>query len=230
MESRLLVIMVGMKTRNALLVIIVLSLSSVFIAGCGSDAEQTANGPATSDSIVANKGPVAVNVDPKEVNDPTVAVLTDANSNSVSNSNSGIAAISNVADMKQAKLDKLRSGNGGGPAPAGAQPLRREAPDNSLYWSTLTDVALETRQFRDNAQIGKVEKVNDGRKSTIKIYLRNGKLVEVPGEKVADISRESVTTFINLAGLKPPAPPQPPPASAPNPEKQRSVTILPKVQ
>lgn len=213
-----------MKAGNSSLVVIAVIFSSMWVAGCGSDTGPAAN---ASKSASSNKGPVAVNVDTNEVNNPSQTAGTDVNANP--GSNSGIAQISNMADMKQAKLDKLKSGTGG-PIPAGAAPLKREAPDNSQYWSTLTDVAVETRQFRDNAQIGKVEKINDGTRSTIKIYLRNGKLVELPGERVADISRESVTTFITLAGLKPPAAPQPPPAGPPNPEKQRSVTIFPKVQ
>lgn len=214
-----------MKTGKRSLSLLAIAISSLLVAGCGSEA-----GPAvsSSNSTSANKGPAAVNVDTNQVNNPSQTVATDGNSGSATNS--GSAQISNMADMKQAKLDKLRNGTGGGPAPAGAQPLKREAPDNSQYWSTLSDVALETRQFRDNAQIGKVEKINDGTRSTIKIYLRSGNLVEVPGEKVADISRESVTTFITLAGLKPPAAPQPPASGTPNPEKKRSVTIFPKVQ
>lgn len=207
-----------MKTSITSVAVII---GTLFLAGCGSDAGPQAK-VTNSNSTSNSKAPVAVSVDTSDVNDPQ---QTSVNSNS----ETGIAQISNVADMKQAKLDKLKSGSGG-PAPAGAQPLKREAPDNSQYWSILTDVALETRQFRDNPQIGKVEKINDGRKATVKIYLKTGKVVEVPGEKVPDISRESVTTFITLAGLKPPVAPPPPPSGEPSAEKKRSERIFPKVQ
>lgn len=139
---------------------------------------------------------------------------------------------SNIADQKQAKMDRLQQGNGDPSlGVANAKPLRREAPDNSEYWSTLTDVATETRAFRAHPEIAKAERISDGKTTTVKVYLKNGKVVQVPGDRVRDFPRESVNTFAAIAGVKPVATPTPPPvAPGTNPAKEKPITVFPKVQ
>lgn len=213
-----------MKRRLAVFAFVSIAFAGLATSGCGSSV-------ADQDSRASNNGttsaPRPVAVDANEVNSPP------QNSAAANASDPGFQQAGNLSELKQAKLDKQKNGGGGtGGFPSNTEPLRRETPDDSQYWSVLTDVATETRQFRSNPQIAKVEKINDGRNATIKIHLRNGKVMEFPGNRVADISRESVNTFIAMAGLKPPATPTPQPApdGEQNPQKKRSVNVFPKVQ
>ncbi|MDM7922948.1 MAG: hypothetical protein QUS14_11665 [Pyrinomonadaceae bacterium] len=214
-----------MKGRFVIFASLALGIGALVLSGCGSPAGTDKAASASNSGNGSAPRPVAV--DANEVNSPQ----QNANPNL---DDPGIQQASNMSDLKQAKLDKLRNGAGGGTGgfPSGAAPLKRETPDDSQYWSVLTDVATETRQFRSNPQIAKVEKINDGKTAVIKIHLRNGKVMDFPGNRVADISRESVNTFIAMAGLTPAATPTPPPAapSEPNPQKKRSVNVFPKVQ
>ena len=108
------------------------------------------------------------------------------------------------------------------------KPVKRAAPDDSEYWSTLTDVAREYREFKNNPQIKQVVRLNDGTNSVLQIHLKNGKVVEKPGNQIRNMATESVTTFIRLAGLTPPPIPQPSRGEpVDNPDKKREKSSRP---
>lgn len=195
--------------------------AAFFLGACGSAAPETAQ-----NTGVANKNAVSAN-------SPTVSNSGDVTAGPAvtdANSVAGDALMpSNVAEQKQAKIERLQQGNGDPSlGVANAKPLRREAPDNSEYWSTLTDVAVETRAFRDHPEIAKAERISDGKTTTIKVYLRTGKVVQASDDRVRDFPRASVNTFAAIAGVKPVATPTPPPATGPG--KEKPITVFPKVQ
>lgn len=196
------------------------------ISGCGSPSTDTDSQNAVSNTDrVQNANAVVQPPAPVDANTVNSTIVDG----SVADANSNTGFPSSVADAKQDKFEKLREGKGDMTGmPANVKPAKREAPDNSEYWSTLTDVAVETRAFRDHPEILKAEKINDGRTVKIKVYLKNGNVVEAPGDRVRDFPRESVNTFASIAGVKLIKPPPVVPDGKPG--KQKDVSVFPKVQ
>lgn len=140
--------------------------------------------------------------------------MTD--SNSVAATNANVTNTSNVVPIMPVNgtLNDANAANAAGAnqqakvvtPPANAKPMTFPAPDDSEYSSSMNSSgqAIETRVFRNDPQIAKVERlwknVND---KVITIYLKNGKKVNVPGDKLAEIKSVPITTFYDAAGLKP---------------------------
>jgi ABC-type Fe3+-hydroxamate transport system substrate-binding protein len=82
-------------------------------------------------------------------------------------------------------------------------PMARPAPEDSEFTATLTDVATEIRTFRNHPQIRRVEKVSDGKKSTVKVFLVNGKTAEFDGAKLPSLIQASSHQILELAGVEP---------------------------
>jgi len=94
--------------------------------------------------------------------------------------------------------------------PGNPKPMTFPAPDDSEY-STLMDksgAAIETRVFHSDPRILKVERIWKGvNDKVVNIYLKNGKVVKVAGDKWPDIKSQPVGVFYDAAGVKPPSPP-----------------------
>lgn len=204
--------------------IFTLLIASV-VSGCSGGAVSNSAPNTNASNAVATgningvQGPV--NVDANEVNDPSP--------------NGNEPAAGDVASAQRALADRSHITVTNPTNPDGskgtAKPVTRPAPDNSQYWSTLTDVAREFREFKDHPQIKKVEKTTDAKTSVVRIYLTNGKSVDVSGSTFPDISRVSVNEFVVAAGLQPIAPKTRPATPSENdPGKKRSEKILPGVQ
>ncbi len=84
----------------------------------------------------------------------------------------------------------------------------RSAPDNSELNTTMRPdgTFAETRTFKDHPQLIKIERVTSGQKVSLKIYLKNGKVVEVPKEKLPEFQVIAPGTILLAAGVKPAAP------------------------
>jgi hypothetical protein len=78
----------------------------------------------------------------------------------------------------------------------------RPAPEDSTISTTLTDVAREVRTWKKDPVLAKVEKTFDGENSSIKVYLRNGKVIPLPGTSIAQLSDIPAATVLSLAGVK----------------------------
>jgi hypothetical protein len=91
--------------------------------------------------------------------------------------------------------------------PAGnAKPLTYTAPDDSDYATTMDakGEAVETRTFHSNKYIAKVVRITrSASDKSISIYLKNGKMVNVPGDKWLDIKSQPVENFYAAAGIDP---------------------------
>jgi hypothetical protein len=81
----------------------------------------------------------------------------------------------------------------------------RPASDNSEIFVELKDVPIETRVFKNHPQLIKVVKSGAPGKTTIKVYLKGGKVVDVPGDKFPNLAAETAGSILAAAGVKPPA-------------------------
>ncbi|PYT00938.1 MAG: hypothetical protein DMF63_04530 [Acidobacteria bacterium] len=110
----------------------------------------------------------------------------------------------------QSKLERLRQGaaQSGPPVDPAALALKsaRPAPDNSTFMSYLSDMGYEIRMFKSHPQLQKVEKrtMNDGT-SIIKIYLRSGKVVDLPGQSIPMLATAPAAQIMSAAGLSAPS-------------------------
>jgi hypothetical protein len=78
----------------------------------------------------------------------------------------------------------------------------RPAPDNSTFATYLTDAGYEIRTFKNNPQILKVEKkVESNGSQSLKIFLRNGNVVQLPGSAIPILSTASAASIASAAGL-----------------------------
>lgn len=80
----------------------------------------------------------------------------------------------------------------------------RPAPEDSTMTTTLTDRARETRTWKKHPVLAKVEKIYDG-ESSIKVYLRNGKVIELPGNAIGKLDQIPAASVLEIAGVSAPA-------------------------
>lgn len=92
----------------------------------------------------------------------------------------------------------------------------RPASDNSEIFTELKDVPTETRVFKSHPQLIKVVKTGVPGKMTIKVYLKNGKIVDVAGDKFPNLGAETAGSILDAVGIKPP---QAPPSTRPDQKK-----------
>lgn len=89
-----------------------------------------------------------------------------------------------------------------------APPTARTAPEDSEFTAVLKDVGLETRTFKNHPQIDKVERITSPGKKVIKVYLKGGKVVELPGDAIKNLKTAHSSTILSAAGMAPAQPPQ----------------------
>ncbi len=214
--------LIGSRLPSAGILFLTAFLMIVLVlTGCGSPSD----GPNSSGNANANGSQARVDVSPDEVNRPSDTDIPNGADTNATLPNS----IANSQLEKQTRADRDSTGLPNPDGSAGTpKPLSRPAPDDSEYWSTLTDVARETRLFKSHPQIKRVEKINDGKKTEVKIFVAGDKVVNVPGDRFPDISRVSVNDFVKAAGLQPIPTKTPTPGPVvENPEKKRRERILP---
>jgi hypothetical protein len=91
--------------------------------------------------------------------------------------------------------------------PGKMSPLGKAAPDNSEMFAELGEVPIETRVFKNHPQLIKVVKSGIPPNQTIKVYLKGGKTVDLPGDKITNLGIEPAANILQAAGIKPAAPP-----------------------
>jgi hypothetical protein len=76
------------------------------------------------------------------------------------------------------------------------------APDNSEITSMLGENFVQTRTFKNNPQLLKVEVTmlsNENNRKVTKVYLKNGKIKEISEGKIADPMTESADNILKAA-------------------------------
>jgi hypothetical protein len=81
----------------------------------------------------------------------------------------------------------------------------RPAPDDSRIISELGAVPTETRIFNSHPVLAKVVKTGLPNNQTVKIYVKGGKVIELPGDKIPNIAA-SADSIMREAGLTMPTP------------------------
>ena len=155
----------------------------------------------------SNSDPNAARADVNGAGNARNAATDPVNTNAVPESVSQNApqTLDSALAAKKAKIDAMRSSDGTVPNPSLPSSVpTRPAPDNSEFSAVLTDMGRETRTFKDHPQLLKVEKLIEVKKQTIKIYLRGGKVIQLPGEKVPILATAPAAEILRAAGIQTP--------------------------
>ncbi len=195
-----------MKNR---LIPIILLIGLGIISACSSTSEEkpgpqgaTTAGPGstnTNGAIVAN----GVEIAPPRTADANASTATSTD------------PVAPPGALTQDRLDGLRKSGESGPGMDAATLARKNAkpaPDNSTFTSYLTDAGYEIRTFNNHPQLLKVEKkiTSDGNQ-TLKVFLRNGKVIDLPGQKINPLASAPASLILTAAEALPPPPVQRPP-------------------
>jgi hypothetical protein len=194
--------------RKAIFLGSTLSLA-IAVTGCNTaSAPESANSAANTN---ANVNPIANANIPANTNNPIA---------NVSPAPVGESKIPGIPDMPGTekpipKNDPTRT--------AKVQPIKRDAPDNSEITTSLGTDVTETRTFKNHPRIAKVEVIGMDKK-TVKVYLKNGQVRELPSGKVADPLAESGDNILKALGAGEPAKGETkpaPPAAADDTQKKQ---------
>jgi hypothetical protein len=121
------------------------------------------------------------------------------------NANVAAADPMQPSSLMQERLNRVKQTGASGPAVDPREMAlknARPAPENSTFTSYLSDAGYEIRTFKDHPQLLRAEKrVAGSDDQTLKVFLRNGKVVEVPGQKVESLSTISAAGILSAAGI-----------------------------
>jgi len=185
------------------LTFLALIAASVLAISCGSTPDKAARSSNTGISnVVSNSANAGA---PVSGSGTPVPGVQDANA--VSNADINAPAAGDVMQQKRREIADVPAS---GPLP---EPSAITAGEDSTISSSMdkSGVAYETRVFKSDPQIAKVQKVISTTGTSVKIYLRNGKVVPVSADKVRALSLVTLANLRELAGIK-----APPPATAPS--------------
>jgi len=83
----------------------------------------------------------------------------------------------------------------------------RTAPDDSVVSSgSRGKDFVETRTFKNHPTLSKVEKIMDGKTTKYKVYLKSGKVVDAPAEKMSNYAAMAPVSILEAIGIKPSQP------------------------
>ena len=177
------------KTGENLVKYCLLFTAILFVlSGCSSNSEtnQAANGmspaanskPANADSLAAtNSNPPGAQ---------PYNGIQNLNPNAFNATNDNLKVI-----PVQPKKDEMPYGS-------------RTAPDDSIISSgSRGRDFVETRTFKSHAVLDKIEKIMDGKTTKYKVYLKSGKVVEAPAEKMTNFAVTSPEGILDAIGMLP---------------------------
>lgn len=183
--------------------VFIISILVVF-SGCASNGGET-------NAVTNGANPAAPNTNPANAN---AAAATNSNPpgmqpyNGNINPNAFNATNDNLKVIKyEPKKDELPYGS-------------RAAPDDSVISSGSrgTDF-IETRTFKNHAVLAKVEKIMDGKTEKYKVYLKNGKVVDAPADKMKNMQSLAPANILEAIGMSPT--PQTNPSTKPEEKKDQ---------
>lgn len=173
-----------------------------FAAGCSSSPPVVENkNSSNSNTAISKTIPTANQAIPPPVNRAISNAENPVNANKI--------VIEDLGVINRRNLERLKSKGGGdtNAAPiAAVTPAPRVAPDNSEVSSTMNEkgVPIETRVFKNHPVLVKMEKsFADINKPVIKIYLKNGKILIAPNDKISNTATVSADDILRSVGVKP---------------------------
>jgi hypothetical protein len=189
---------------------LILGLAAMMGAGSCSSASDEKTKTQQNSATSGNTNAVEI-TNGAELNAPRQA---DANAASAASTD----PLDSPANAMEGRLAELKKSGEAGPqldAAAAALKNAKPAPDNSTFASYLTDAGYEIRTFKNHPKLLKVEKkiTSDG-KQTLKVFLRGGKVVELPGERINPLATAPASFILEMAGVqdRPQSAPAGPPA------------------
>jgi len=76
-------------------------------------------------------------------------------------------------------------------------------PDGSEFWAILDAKGVtETRVFKNHPQLDKMVRFTEGKNVTIKVYMKNGKVISVSKDKIKNFTQDSAEQILAVAGIK----------------------------
>lgn len=73
-----------------------------------------------------------------------------------------------------------------------------------------TKGAIETRTFKNNPQLARLERTTNGKDVSVKVFLKNGKVVSIAKDKIQNFTNDSAEQILRAAGIEPKPAPQNP--------------------
>jgi len=160
-----------------------LTIAAVFLCACSAS-------PAVNESVT-----VRTNVDISELNNPNQNSLAQTN---VNGSLSG--SLTEMNGNKQTSVEKKPAAKDAPPVDPNAKPITQSAPDNSEFQSLMNNQGqpVEMRVFKNHPTILKVEKIYVTLENPmIKIYLKNGKTVNLTADKIGNPMQAPAEEIVN---------------------------------
>jgi beta-mannanase len=184
-----------------------LLLISIFITGCST--------PETK-QVKTNTNAAQTTTASANVNTETTVNQPDAIVENNAKPEAEIAADTNTTKVRGTSVNKdsfqkLLEGKGKGPItePDPIAPNVEErtvaVPDNSAVMVTMNDQGhpVEIRMFKNHQTLEKVEIIKaDFKNPTIKVHLKNGKIINLPSGKVKDPLSAPAAEILRAAGAK----------------------------
>jgi hypothetical protein len=167
--------------------VFIISILVAFSGSCSSSVEtnQTANG---ANATAPNTNPANANLAAATNSNPPgmQPYSGNINPNAFNQANDNLKVI-----KYEPKKDELPYGS-------------RVAPDDSIITSGSrgTDF-VETRTFKNHAVLAKVEKIMDGKTEKYKVYLKNGKVFDAPGDKMKNMQSLAPENILDAIGMLP---------------------------
>jgi len=165
----------------------------IFFISCSSSTVET--------NVNSKSSTVETNVNS---NNSDTAVVNQTNANVEVQADANSYPIQNMAVSKQNVRNwGAKKGRATDVAPIEAIPMAYPAPDNSEISSTMNNsVPTEIRTFKNNPMLVKMERIFvDVKNPQIKVYLKNGKVVNVPPGKISNPATASADEILSAAGV-----------------------------
>ncbi len=177
--------------------VLIITILVVFNACSSSEENKTATNGANSEN--ANSS-AAINANPPGMQ--PYSGLQNVNPNAFNASNDNLK-ITKVVPKK----DEMPYGS-------------RTAPDNSTITSgSRGKDFFEARTFNSHPVLAKVEKIMDGKTTKYKVYLKNGKVLDAPEDKMSNYAAMAPDNILDIIGLLPK--PQTSPQTKPEEKKEQ---------
>lgn len=177
---------------------LITAVLGVFLAAsCGGEGEP----PAANNPAAGNR---AANI-PAAVSNTGVSNGAQPSGN-VAAAN-GPAALNPQVAGRNRKLDQIRQAGSDPNVPkadieALLKQSARPAPEDSEFSVALTNILVERRRFLKHPILAQVDKVTEGERSSIKVTMRDGRAVEIPGKAIEKLSVASTGSILKAAGLE----------------------------
>jgi hypothetical protein len=173
---------------NGIIKVIIIAGISISIGGCSGTSGESNTNASTANVGTANQ---ANNSTVSNTNPEMIPYPGTENTN-------GAPPMDNNAKVLTVDPKQLQPTN---PAVPGA--------DNSEVITALNEKgAVETRTFKGHPVLAKVERTTAGRDLQLKVFLKNGKVVNLPPDKIKNFTGDSAQSILQAIGISAPKPPQ----------------------